>query len=213
MRAGWRLLPIALAVLAAGVPAPARAEAPLRQLEGAVTRVLQVLDDQALRAEARTGERRAEIRRIAGEIFDFAEITKRALGPHWPARTRAERAEIVGLMTELLERSYMSKIELYGGERIAFTGETVDGDLATVRTRIITRQGTEIPVDYRMLRQGDHWSAYDVTIEGVSLVANYRSQFAKVIQTGSYAELVRRLRAKLGEADPAEPTLKRTSQK
>jgi phospholipid transport system substrate-binding protein len=209
-RPGWRALSIAVALVALSPPA-ARAETPSEQLKGHVLRAVRVLDDPASKAGARAADRRAEIRRIAREIFDFGEITKRSLGPYWQARTAAERAEIVGLMTELLERAYMSKIELYDGEKIAFTGEVVDGDTATVRSRIVTRQGSEIPVDYRMLRAGDRWLAYDVSIAGVSLVANYRTQFAKIIQTASYAELVQRLRAKL--ADAAEPKLQHTSQK
>ncbi len=94
----------------------------------------------------------------------------------------------------------MSKIEVYSGEKVLYVGELLDGDLATVRTRIITKQGTEIPVDYRLARQGDQWRAYDVLIEGVSLVANYRAQFNAVIQRTSYADLVKTLRVRRDEA-------------
>ena len=97
---------------------------------------------------------------------------------------------------DLLERAYIGKIELYSGEKVAFLGDAIDGELATVRTRIVTKQGTEIPVDYRMLRRGDRWRAYDVIIEGVSLVANYRTQFDKVIQRTSYQQLVQQVRAR-----------------
>lgn len=76
--------------------------------------------------------------------------------------------------------------------------DSIDGDLATVRTRIVTQQGTEVPVDYRMLRRGDRWVVYDVSIEGVSLVANYRAQFNRIIQTSSYQALVDKLKAKRG---------------
>jgi phospholipid transport system substrate-binding protein len=199
-----RLLAIAI-FLAIVVPVPVpgwAATSPGEQLRGQVERVLRVLEDPELRKEARTGERRAAIRAAASELFDLPEITRRSLGQHWTARTPAERDEIVRLFGELLERSYLGKIETFNGERIAWAGESVQGDQATVRTRIVTKSGTEIPVDYRLGLRGERWLVYDVTIEGVSLVANYRGQFNKIIQAGSFADLVKRLRAKLEE--PAE---------
>jgi phospholipid transport system substrate-binding protein len=188
---------------------------PTDQLRGRVERVLRVLEDPTLKQEARTPERRAAIRAIALEIFDFRELSQRALARHWQARTPAERDEFVQLFADLLERSYVGKIELYsGGERIQYTAETVEGNHATVRTRIVTRGGTEIPVDYRLHRVGEPWLVYDVSIEGVSLVANYRAQFSKIIQTASYRDLVDKLKAKKEEGletDGATP--KRASQK
>ena len=115
-------------------------------------------------------------------------------------RTTVPRQEFIRLFGDLLEYSYVSKIEVYSGEKVLYVGELLDGDLATVRTRIITKQGTEIPVDYRLARQGDQWRAYDVLIEGVSLVANYRAQFNAVIQRTSYADLVKTLRVRRDEA-------------
>lgn len=213
-RRSWRRpLLLVLAVLALAHPSLAGAESPAEHVRAQIGRVVRVLEDPALQAPAATAQRRAEIRRLAAELFDFGEITKRALAQHWHGRTAAERQEIVALMTGLLERAYLSKIELYSGERISVVGETLDGEQATVRTRILTRQGTEIPVDYRLHRPGARWLVYDVVIEGVSLVANYRSQFAKIIQGQSYAELVRRLRARLAEPEPAEATIRRTSQR
>jgi phospholipid transport system substrate-binding protein len=187
---------------------------PSTQLRGAVEQVLRIAEDPDLKQPGRTAERRTAIRRIAAEIFDFQEITKRALGPHWQSRTPAEREEIVQLLAALLERAYISKIELYSGERITYTGEAVDGDVATVRTRVVTKQGTDIPVEYRMLRRGERWLAYDVIIEGVSLVANYRGQFNKILQTTSYAELVRRLRAKLEpQSQEADSRVRRAAER
>jgi phospholipid transport system substrate-binding protein len=183
---------------------PAAAGPPTDQLRGRIDRVLKILDDPEMRKEARAAERRAAIRAIAGEVFDFEEISRRSLARHWQPRSPAEREEFVRLFGELLERSYVSKLELYSGEKIEYVGEAVDGDLATVRTRVVTRQGTQIPVDYRLFRQGDRWRAYDVHIEGVSLVGNYRAQFNSVIQRSSYEELVKMLRAKRDEP-PATP--------
>lgn len=201
MNPGHRLFASAAAMLLA-VPASlawAAAPTPTEHVRGAIQRVLHVLDDPELRSETRQAERRAAIRKVANELFDFAEITKRSLGHHWQQRNAGEREELVSLFGDLLERTYVSRIELYSGEKITYVSESIDTDQAIVRTRIVTKQGTEIPVDYRMIVRGDRWQAYDVMIEGVSLVANYRSQFNKILQAGNYTELIKRLRAKLDE--------------
>ena len=201
--------------LAMGAGRPAWAGAPTEQLRTQIDRVIKVLEDPELAKEARMGERRTVIRRVANDIFDFSETTRRSLGPHWQARTPQEREEVTRLYADLLERSYIGKIEMYSGEKIQFLGDTIDGDQATVRTRLVTRQGTDIPVDYRMHRvPGDRWLTYDVSIEGVSLVANYRAQFNKIIQTSGYTSLVKKLTAKEQEGMQAdrELTIKKASQ-
>jgi phospholipid transport system substrate-binding protein len=172
---------------------------PTDQLRTQIDRVVKTLEDPALQKEGKVLERRKAVRKIAEEIFDFGETAKRSLARHWQTRSPAEREEFVGLFADLLERSYMSKVELFNGERITYTGETIDGDLALVRTRIITKQGTEIPVDYRLHKKNDKWLVYDVIIEGVSLIANYRTQFNKIIQTSSYEELVKKMKTKQEE--------------
>ena len=172
---------------------------PTDQLRTQIDRVIKTLEDPALQKEGKTLERRKAVRRIAEEIFDFGETAKRSLARHWQARTPAEREEFVRLFADLLERSYITKVELFNGERITYAAETVDGDLAMVRTRIVTKQGTEIPVDYRMHKKGERWLVYDVVIEGVSLIANYRTQFNKIIQTSSYEDLVKRMKTKQEE--------------
>ena len=198
----FRTMAVMLAVtgLATAGVAPAAAGVPTDQLRGAVERVLKTLDDPALKGEGKVGERRVAVRKIANEIFDFGEIAKRSMARHWQPLSEAQRNEFVGLFADLLERSYISKIETYGGEKIQYTAERADGEYATVSTKIITKNGTEVPVDYRMVRRsGDRWLVYDVSIEGVSLVANYRTQFNKIIQTSSYNELVSKLKNKQDE--------------
>jgi len=190
------------------------AGAPTEQLRTQIDRVIKVLEDPEMAKEARMVERRTVIRRVANDIFDFSETTRRSLGPHWHARTPQEREEVTRLYADLLERSYIGKIELYNGEKVAYLGDTIDGDFATVRTKLVTKQATEVPIAYRMVRRGDHWLVYDVSIEGVSLVANYRAQFNKIIQTSGYASLVQRLRDKQIEgaqanAAPAKLTSER----
>jgi phospholipid transport system substrate-binding protein len=178
---------------------PAQAGPPLEQLRAQIDRVLKVLDDPDMKKNGRARDRRAAVRKIADDIFDFQETAKRSLARHWQPRTAAERDEFVKLFSDLLERSYISKIELYGGEKIAYLGDVMDGDQALVRTRIVTKGGAEVPIEYRMLKKGERWLVYDVVIEGVSLVANYRTQFNKIIQTSSYAELVRKMKVKQDE--------------
>jgi len=178
---------------------------PTDQLRASIDQVIRILEDPDLRKDARTAERRVAVRQIANETFDFTEITRRCLGTHWQGRTPDERDEITRLFTDLLERSYIGKLESYSGERVIYLGDTVADDAASVRTRLVTKQGTEIPVEYRMHRRDGRWLVYDVSIEGVSLVANYRAQFNKTIRTVSYAGLLERLRAKQDEARTASP--------
>jgi len=186
-------------VLGPWLASPARAGAPLDQLRAQIDRVLKVLDDPDLKKDGRGKDRRAAVRKIADDIFDFPETAKRSLARHWQPRTPAEKDEFVKLFSDLLERSYISRIELYGGEKIAFLSDQSEGDQALVRTRIVTKGGTAVPVEYRMLKKGERWLVYDVIIEGVSLVANYRTQFNKIIQTSSYAELVKKMKVKQDE--------------
>jgi phospholipid transport system substrate-binding protein len=192
------LLAFALSVVAA----VAAAGAPSDQLKTQIDRVLKVLDDPELKKEGKAKDRRAAVRRIANDIFDFGETARRSLGRHWQNRTPAEREEFVQLFSDLLERSYISKVELYGGEKIHYLGDSVEPDQsqARVHTKLITKNGSDIPIEYRMHRKGgDRWLVYDVIIEGVSLVANYRTQFNKIIQTSSYQELVKKMKTKQEE--------------
>jgi phospholipid transport system substrate-binding protein len=190
-----RLAPVAVAGFLVGAPVVVEAGAPTDQLRSSVEQIVKVLEDPALKTESRVKDRRAAIRKEAEVVFDFTETAKRALGRHWQGLSEKDRQEFTGLFTDLIERAYISKIERYSGERIAYAGEAVDGGLATVRTRFVTKQGTEVPVDYRMQQRGDRWFVYDVSVEGVSLINNYRTQFDKIIQTSSYAELVRKMKA------------------
>ena len=198
---GGRLVATAVALMIGlGLVGDVSAGAPTDRLKAQIDRVVKTIEDPELRKETKNNERRAAVRKVADEIFDFTETAKRSLARHWQQRSPAERKEFVDLFTDLLERSYISKIEFYNGERITYLGDTIEGDQATVRTKIATKQGAEIPVDYKMLRApGNRWLVYDITIEGVSLVANYRTQFNKIIQTSSYQELVKKMKTKQSE--------------
>ena len=195
-----RALGLGLAVLFVLVSAQeAVAGAATDQLKGAIDRVVATLDSPVLKGDGKVLERRAAVRKIANEIFDFNEIARRSLGRYWQPLTEPQRTEFVFLFGDLLERSYISKIELYGGEKIVYSGERVEADLATVSTRIMTKNGTEVPVDYRLFKRGDRWMIYDVSVEGISLVSNYRTQFNKIIQTNGYNGLVEKMRTKQTE--------------
>ncbi len=195
-----RALGLGLAALFVFVSAQeAVAGAATDQLKGAIDRVVATLDSPALKGDGKVLERRTAVRKIANEIFDFNEIARRSLGRYWQPLTEPQRTEFVFLFGDLLERSYISKIELYGGEKIVYSGERVEADLATVSTKIMTKNGTEVPVDYRLFKRGDRWMIYDVSVEGISLVSNYRTQFNKIIQTNGYNGLVEKMRTKQTE--------------
>jgi phospholipid transport system substrate-binding protein len=194
-----RLLLGVLCLLCALTAVSAADRGPTQQLKDAVDRILGILEDPALQGDVRAADRRRAVRQITDEIFDFEETARRAMAQHWRSLTPAQRREFVEAFSDLLERAYMSKIELYSGEKILYPGERVEGDVATVSTRIITKKGAEVPIDYRMLKRGDRWRIYDVSIEGVSLVANYRTQFNSVIRTSSYDELLRKMRSRVEE--------------
>src|SRR5438309_3747080 len=140
-------------------------------------------------------DRWAEIRKIARETFDFNEIARHALGRHWQARTPEEQAEFVTLFTDLLERSCVAQIEAAAGETITFVGESINGRFATVRSKVVTRRGTVIDLDFRLRVRDGRWQAYDVQIGGASVVSSYRSQFDRVIRAESYHALRDRLQA------------------
>jgi len=187
---------LALAGLLILSVAPAWAVTPTEQLKGSIDKIIPILENPTLKGDDKLKERRAAIRRVATDVFDFTESARRALGPHWERRTAQERQEFSRLLGDLLERTFAARLEQYAGERIQYTGESVDGNLATVKTRIITKGGAALAVDYEVLQRGDRWFVYDVWIEGVSLMQNYRAQFNKIIQTSSYEDLVRKLKAK-----------------
>ena len=180
------------------------ATTPKQVVQTAVERVVAVLEgteatrDRSERGEPRIpsdGHTRTEIRRIAVDLFDFDDMARRTLSRHWAGRSRAEQAEFVTLFTDLLERSYVGRIEGYTGEKIAYVGEKIDGAYAVVRSRIVSPRGRpETAVDYRLHRRDGRWKVYDVLIDGVSFVSTYRSQFNRVISAASYGALVEALR-------------------
>lgn len=183
-----------LAIAAWLFPALSMAGSPTGRIRGTIDRVIGILKDPAMAAKEKREERREILRKEIAPVFDFGEMAKRSLGPDWRGRTPEERSRFVALFRELLENSYLGKIESYRGEEIRYGKETLDGPYAEVKTLVVTGKGQEIPVDYRMLEEGGEYRVYDVVIEGISLIGNYRSQFNDILRKSSFGEMMERLR-------------------
>lgn len=191
----WIGIAISAGLMLAQAAAASPTAGPTESVETAIVQVLSILNNGEANGTP-VADRSAQVRQIARELFDFEAISRHALGRHWEPLTPAEQAEFVTLFRDLLERSYMSHLEGYTGERITFVGETVDGDLATVRSKVVTKRGTEIPLDYRVHARDGRWLVYDVQVGGMSFVSSYRSQFDRVIRTEGYGALRGRLQKK-----------------
>lgn len=187
----------AMALLILGMAPGAFAGPATDQLRPQIDQVIATIENPALRAEAKTPERRQAVRAITDGIFDWPEMGRRVLGQHWEERTAVEQAEFVALFRDLLEHTFLGKIERYGAQNVTYVGESLDGDEITVLTRVTLRPGPEVGVDYRMAQQGSRWMIHDVVIQTISQVSNYRSQVESVIKRSSYDDLVAKLRSLL----------------
>ncbi len=155
-----------------------------------------ILKDPSLKGEEKVQERRQMLWKGISPIFNFDEMSKRALGQHWKSRTPEEKKEFVELFTTIMKDAYIGKTDTYSGEKVVIVSEMQDKKYATVQTKIITNKGTEISVNYNMSNNPGGWKIYDVIIEGVSLVNNYRSQFNNILIKSSYKELVQKIKEK-----------------
>jgi phospholipid transport system substrate-binding protein len=200
---------VAVSVALLMAPAPSRAGEPTEQVRGAIDRVLEILKKKDLQAKDKRAERRTLLREEISKAFDFDEMAKRSLGPTWRQRTPEERKEYVTLFRQVLENSYLGKVEAYQGEKIKYVKESVEeGRIATVETLIVTGKGQEIPLNYRMMKEKSEWRVYDVVIEEISLVNNYRSQFSGILQRSSFQDLLARLREMVKTSESGPGTLK-----
>lgn len=191
--------------LLAGV---AGAGEPLDRIRETVTDVLAVLEDETLQSAENQELRREKLRQAVYQRFGFEEMARRSLGRHWRDLNAEQRQEFVGLFSDLLERSYVGKIEGTGaGSQVDYPRETIDEDgFASVLTLITNRLGSQIDVEYRLLQRdgGTSWEVYDIVIEGVSLINNYRTQFNNIIHRTSYDGLVKQLRLKQEQEEAAD---------
>ena len=177
-------------------PGSAAGGVPTDQIKSTVDKALVVLRDPRFKPAAKTKERREQLKQILFARFDFAEMAKRSLGANWRRRTAKEQEEFVRLFTDLLERAYADTIESYSDEKIVYVGERLDGGYADISSKVLTNKGDEFSLNYRAHFASGEWRVYDVVVENISMVNNYRSQFNRVITNASYEELLRRLKDK-----------------
>jgi phospholipid transport system substrate-binding protein len=166
------------------------------RLQQSINRLLEILKDPRLKDENNKNRRREKLKAIIYQRFDFNEMAKRSLGAEWRRRKPEEREEFVKLFADLLEQSYLDKVESYNGEKVQFRKEREEGDYAEVDTKLIDSRGRDFSIDYRLHKVDGDWKVYDVVIEDVSLVNNYRAQFNRILSHASYAELINRMKQK-----------------
>ena len=171
----------------AGVPTDA--------MKSTIDEVLRIVRDKELKQSDKTDERRKSLEKVVAARFDYTEMSRRALGAPWNQLTDQQKEEFVDLFRTLLTTSYAEKIETYSGEGVQYLNERTEKEYAEVRTKVLSGK-TEIPLDYRLINKGDEWRVYDVVVDGVSLVNNYRGQFTKILRASSYSDLIDQLRKK-----------------
>ena len=164
-------------------------------LKSTIDEVLRVLGDKDLKQPARSEERRQLLEKVVGGRFDYLEMSRRSLGASWNQLSDKDKQEFVDLFRTLLTNTYADRVETYSGDGVKYLNERTEKEYAEVRTKVLSGK-TEIPMDYRLLNKSNDWRVYDVVVDGVSLVNNYRGQFSKILRTSSYPELVDQLRKK-----------------
>lgn len=184
------------------VPGFAQATQVTDDVKKTVDEVVRIVSDKEMKKPSNEQKRRKALKQTISSIFDYGEMAQRSLAQNWKDRSPAERKEFVQLFETLLENSYSKKIESYNNEKIVYLKETVEGDYAEVRSKVITAKRDEYSLEYRLMKKNTRWMVYDVVIEGVSLVSNYRGQFGKIIRSQGYPELVKKLKAKGEDIKP-----------
>jgi phospholipid transport system substrate-binding protein len=168
--------------------------------------VIKILDDPQLQGPEKQAQRQERLRKIADAAFDWPDMARRALATHWRERTPQQQQEFTALFKDLVQRTYLNRLDAAAGERqdIVYTGEQTQGSQSVVKTKVISKRQTQVPIDYRLHKADGGWKIYDVLIEGVSLVNNYRSQFNDILSRSSYDQLIERMKSR-GEEAFAEP--------
>lgn len=194
----WIIAPLVFLHLLAGGTAFAQGT-PTEVVRKTVDEVIRIVSDKDLKKPQNEPKRRQGLKKAIGAVFDYGEMAQRSMARHWKERSAPEKKEFTELFETLLENSYAGKIESYNQEKVLYGREILEGESAEVRSRVITPKRDEYALDYRLMKKGGKWMVYDVVIEGVSLVANYRTQFNKIITSEGYPALVKKLRAKSEE--------------
>jgi phospholipid transport system substrate-binding protein len=158
--------------------------------------IIGIVSREDLKNNEKKAERRALLREIVSKKFSYYEMSRRSLAKHWKERTAEEKKEFADLFGKLLENSYANKIESYSDEKIIYVDEKKKGNVALVKT-IVQKSNDEITVNYKLVKLDNDWKIYDLIVEGVSMIKNYRTQFKMIIHKSSYEELVSKLKKKL----------------
>ncbi|MCJ7682894.1 MAG: ABC transporter substrate-binding protein [Desulfobacteraceae bacterium] len=174
---------------------------PTEDVRNTTDKLIAIVSNPAMKTSDMAAERARRIREAVDERFDWREMSKRALARHWEKRSDREKEDFIDLFGKLLERTYLDKVEGYSGEKVLDVGERVDGKYGIVVVKIVTKKDTEILVKYKLKNKGSEWLVYDISIEGVSLVNNYRKQFNSIMTRSSYEDLVKKLRTKVEGAN------------
>ena len=175
---------------------PVSAGEATEEIRMAINQGVEILNRSRLDAKKDRAEVINRLRKIVYPVFDFKEMAKRSLGSHWRQLDAQQQNKFVSVFTELLETNYADKIDLYEGQKVAYTGEAVDKDYVTVNTKVIGNKGDTFSANYKLHRVDGKWKIYDVVVENISVVNNYRSQFNRVIVNSSFEELVKRIQEK-----------------
>lgn len=177
--------------------ATAWAGEPTEKIRETTNKILEVVQAHRGDDDATVAKRRSLMREHVDRRFDWAAMAQRSLGRHWRGRSEEQRQEFLELFSRLLEDAYMNKVEGYSGEEVLYEDERRDDDYARVFVKIVTSKGENISVEYRLKAAADDWLVYDIVIEGVSLVKNYRSQFESLLASGSFEEMLDKIRDKV----------------
>lgn len=170
---------------------------PTEEIKETTDKIIAILTEPALKGPDKKSERNRLVRKVVDERFDWGEMSRRALARHWRKRSDKEKKLFIDLFGRLLERTYMDKVGGYSGEKVLYEGERVDGNYGIVKVKIVTKKETEIPVKYRVKKKGGEWLVYDISVQGVSLINNYRKQFNSIILRSSFNDLIKKLEAKV----------------
>ena len=190
---------VLMMVLALSWAFPVWAGVPTDTVKETTDKIIAIVGDPALKDPAKEAQRRERIRKTVDELCDWEEMSRRSLGRHWAKRSEQEKKEFLHLFGQLLERTYIDKVEGYSGEKVNYVGERIDGEYAEVDVKVLTKTNTEIPVLYKLRSRDQKWWVYDIVIEGVSLVNNYRTQFSDILAKSSFDGLVKKLKEKVTE--------------
>lgn len=178
-----------------GVAMVVGVDSPTMVVKSTIDEVIRLVTDEQFKASDQESHRRELLQEAIGQHFDFGEMAKRSLAAHWKRRKESDHQEFIRLFQALLSKTYAQKIENYSGETVNYLKERLRDGYAEVQTTIVSPK-TEISLDYRLILKDGTWRVYDVVVDGVSLVKNYRGQFDRIIRDSSYEELVEKLREK-----------------